>query len=135
AAYARLADARSLTEMLLRNQIDQRFAALKVEFDTAAKEEQNVLLLRENAANALALDQGRRMRHLQAAVLALSAVLVALLATLVVHERRSTRRMRELALTDELTAVPNRRAVLRRLEHELAHPGVERCSILVLDID
>src|SRR5690606_1259311 len=49
-------------------------------------------------------------------------------------ERRSTRRMRKLALTDELTAVPNRRAVLGRLAQELA-PGTERCSILVLDID
>ena len=32
-----------------------------------------------------------------------------------VHQRRSTLRMRKLAHTDELTAAPNRRAVLNRL--------------------
>jgi diguanylate cyclase (GGDEF)-like protein len=135
AAYDRLAEARATAETLLRNQIDQRFATLKVEFDTAAKEEQNELLRRENEANALALAQGRRVRQLQATVLALSAVLLTMLGTLVLYERRSTRRMRELALTDELTDVPNRRAVLARLSEELERPGGASCAILIMDID
>ena len=42
-----------------------------------------------------------------------------MLATLAVHQRRTTLRMRTLAMTDELTGVPNRRDVLRRLEELL----------------
>jgi hypothetical protein len=62
------------------------------------------------------------VRHLQAAVIVLSATLVLLLATLAVHQRRSALRMRYLALTDELTNVPNRRSVLSRLDPLLRDP-------------
>lgn len=133
-AYQHLALAQRTAERLFRNQLDQRFATLKVEFDTAAKEKENALLLRENAANQQALSQSRRARRLQAAVIALTVVLAGLLATLAIHQWRTTRRMRTLAMTDELTGVPNRRAVLSRLEPLLkqAQPG---CAMLIIDID
>ena len=115
-AYDDLSLAQQTADRLFHNQIDERFATLRVEFDTAAKEKENVLLLRENEANQEALEQGRRARRLQAAVIALTVVLAALLATLAVHQWRTTRRMHALAMTDELTGVPNRRAVLGRLE-------------------
>jgi diguanylate cyclase (GGDEF)-like protein len=38
-------------------------------------------------------------------------------------------------MTDELTGVPNRRAVLRRLEPLLRHDYTDPCSILIVDID
>jgi diguanylate cyclase (GGDEF)-like protein len=133
-AYNNLSLAQQSAERLFRNQIDERFATLRVEFDTAAKEKENVLLLRENEANQEALEQGRRARRLQAAVIALTVVLVALLATLAVHQWRTTRRMHALAMTDELTGVPNRRAVIGRLEPLLAQPS-ETCAMLIIDID
>lgn len=135
AAYASQVLARATSEKLLRNQLDQRFATLKVEFDTAAKENENALLLRENEANQLALAQGRRVRNLQATVIALTVLLASLLATLAFHQRRSTIRMRELALTDELTGVPNRRAVLGRLEPLLGHRDLPSCAVLIVDLD
>jgi diguanylate cyclase (GGDEF)-like protein len=42
--------------------------------------------------------------------------------------------MRALAMTDELTDAPNRRAVLARLDAQLALPGA-RCSVALLDVD
>jgi diguanylate cyclase (GGDEF)-like protein len=133
--YGDLAKSLQTSERLWRNQIDQRFATLKVEFDTVAKEKENALLLRENEANQNALAQGRRARALQAAVIALTVALAALLAVLTVHQWRTTRRMRTLAMTDELTGVPNRRSVLARLEPLLQRQNAAPCAMLIIDID
>ncbi|MFO7276741.1 MAG: diguanylate cyclase [Pseudomonadota bacterium] len=135
AAFQSLAEAKEVSERLLRNQIDQRFATLKIEFDTAAKEQENALLMRENEANARALAQSSRLRSLQATVIALTAVVALLLAWVALHQRNSNLRMRELAMTDELTGVPNRRAVLGRLEPMLQRREGEPLSILIIDID
>ncbi len=134
AAYEHLAQSKQTSERLLQNQLDQRFATLKVEFDTVAKEKENTLLLRENEANQKALEHERRARALQRAVIALTAVLALMLASLAVHQWHTTRRMRRLAMTDELTGVPNRRAVLRRLEPLLLETKA-RCVLLIIDID
>jgi diguanylate cyclase (GGDEF)-like protein len=134
AAYEHLAQAKQASERLLQNQLDQRFATLKVEFDTAAKDKENALLLRENEANQKALEHAQRARTLQRAVIALTAVLALMLASLAVHQWRTTRRMRRLAMTDELTGVPNRRAVLRRLAPLLLDSRT-RCVLLIIDID
>jgi len=134
AAYERERDFERVTQRLLSNQLDQRFETLKVEFDTAAQEKENARLQRENAADRTALAQAHRVRTLQGVVIALTVALAVLLATLAVHQRGTSLRMRRLALTDELTGVPNRRAVLGRLAALLAEPG-GRASILILDID
>ena len=133
--YSHIVSAQETAERMFRNQVDQRFATLKVEFDTAAKEKENALLMRENAANQKALAQGQRARSLQRAVIVLTVILAVLLATLAVHQWRSKRRMRTLAMTDELTGVPNRRAVLSRLAPLLQQPHLPNCAMLIIDID
>jgi diguanylate cyclase (GGDEF)-like protein len=134
-AYAHLASSKETAERQFRNQIDQRFTTLKVEFDTASKEKENALLVRENEANQKALQQERRARRLQAAVIVLTVVLAVLLATLAIHQWRTTRRMRTLAMTDELTGVPNRRAVLTRLGPLAEIPNGRTHALLIIDID
>lgn len=119
----------------LRTQLDQRFAALKVEFDTNAKERENAYLLREQAATNRTLEQTRRANRLQAAVIALGGALLLLLAVLLVHHRRTARQMRALALTDELTGLPNRREVLSRLRALLGERNARPCAVLVIDLD
>lgn len=135
AGYGYLDKSRETAERQLRNQIDQRFATLKVEFDTAAKEKENALLIRENEANEKALVQGRKARSLQAVVIALTVILALLLAALALHQRRTTLRMRSLAMTDDLTGVPNRRAVLAQLEPLVSRVDQTPCSMLIIDID
>ena len=126
--------AQSTATRLLRDQLDQRFETLKVEFDTAAKEQENVLLTRENAANQTALAQQLRAGNLRTAVVVLTVLLFAVLVWLAVHQRRSTLRMGALAMTDELTGVPNRRAVLALLA-QLLRRSLTPTSILIMDID
>lgn len=135
AAYDRRTQAKETSDRLLNNQLDQRFATLKVEFDTAAKDRENALLIHENEISQRALTQAKNVRSLQAAVIVLSATLVLVLATLAVHQRRNALRMRYLALTDELTSVPNRRSVLSRLDPLLRDPDAGTCATLIIDID
>jgi PleD family two-component response regulator len=122
-----------ISDRLLNNQLDQRFATLKVEFDTAAKEQENALLTRENEANAKA---SRRASRAPAKAWPLgSRCWSPACRHLAVHQRRSTLRMRKLALTDELTGVPNRRDVLNRLEELLNGADERPCCVLIVDID
>jgi diguanylate cyclase (GGDEF)-like protein len=134
-AYEYRGEAKATSEKLLRNQLDQRFATLKVEFDTATKEKENTLLTSQNAADQKALAEERRANALQTAVIVLSLLLLGLLTIMALRQRRGARRLHELAMTDELTGAPNRRAVLRHLEALLRRGDAPSCSILLVDID
>jgi diguanylate cyclase (GGDEF)-like protein len=134
-AYVRQVDAKTTSDKLLRNQLDQGFATLKVEFDTATQEKENAALKRQNEANERALTQDRSVRRLQATVIILTISLVVLLTLLAVFQHRSRLRMHILAMTDELTGVPNRRAVLGKLTPLLHKEDPEPCAILIMDID
>jgi diguanylate cyclase (GGDEF)-like protein len=143
AAHADLGDWRAafehqrlLKETLDRlhaRQLDQRFLTLKVEFDTAARDKENALLAREKAAAEATLAQERRVGHLQAVAIALAAALALVLGGLAWRHRRLSRTMQALAMTDELTGLPNRRAVLARLATML--DGGADCAVLIVDID
>jgi diguanylate cyclase (GGDEF)-like protein len=135
AAYGASTEAAQQQEQLLTHQLDQRFATLKVEYDTAAQERENRALVRENAATSSALDQSRRVRQLQGVVITLGVALGAVLIWLVILNRGRARRMGSLAMTDELTQAPNRRAVLARLGQLLKRPEAPPCAILIMDID
>ncbi|HLL46742.1 MAG TPA: GGDEF domain-containing protein, partial [Longimicrobiaceae bacterium] len=105
--------------------------------DAEKKEQENRALLRENALRGEALAAGVRIRRLQLAVLALSAVVIAALVLLAVRQIRSARRLRMVALTDELTRLPNRRHLLL-LAAEQVSAARERgagFAVLALDVD
>lgn len=135
AAFERETDFKNENERLMRLQLDQRFATLKIEFDTAAKDRENALLQREKQATQNALEQEQRANDLKVVVIGLALVVLLALALLAVRQWRASRAMRSLALTDELTGLPNRRAVLARLQALLAQPGAGPCSVLLADLD
>ncbi|HWW21515.1 MAG TPA: diguanylate cyclase [Steroidobacteraceae bacterium] len=133
-AYEYRSLSQTLTTQLLRSQLDQRFATLKVEYDTASKEKENELLIRENVADQAALAQRAKAGNLQTAVIVLVVLLLGVLATLALHQRRASSRLRLLAMTDELTGVPNRRAVLTLLS-QILRRSPDPISILIIDLD
>jgi len=133
AAYENQRLLKEVTDRLHARQLDQRFMTLKVEFDTAAREKENALLLREKAATVAALEQQQRAGRSQVLAVVLAVLLAAVLGLLAWRHRRTSRTMHALAMTDELTGLPNRRAVLARLGEHLA-TGSD-CAVLILDID
>jgi len=133
AAYENQRLLKEVSDRLHARQLDQRFMTLKVEFDTAARDKENALLLREKAATVDALEQQKRASRLQIIAVTLAALLAAVLGLLAWRHRRTSRTMHTLAMTDELTGLPNRRAVLARLD-ELLATGND-CAVVILDID
>jgi diguanylate cyclase (GGDEF)-like protein len=127
-AYEQHVQYQTANDALLQRQLDQRYASL-----TSAKDKENALLQQQKDATVHALNQERRATRLQEAVIVLIVVLAAVLATLAWRGRRTSQAMRTLAMTDELTGVPNRRQVLAQLDQFLS--AGNGCSVLIVDID
>ena len=132
-AWEQARAARDIGEHVLRRQLDDRFATLKVEYDSAAREQEVSLLQREQASTAYALQQERLAGRLRSATVALGAVALTMLALLAWRQRHGKLAMRRLAMTDELTGLPNRRDVLGRLEADLRRN--KACALLIVDLD
>ncbi|HEX2060213.1 MAG TPA: tetratricopeptide repeat-containing diguanylate cyclase, partial [Thermoanaerobaculia bacterium] len=109
---------------------EEHSSRLRVQFDAERKEQENRALLRDNAAAA-------RIRRLQTIILVLGAAIIAVLAYLMFRLARERRRMREMAMTDELTRLPNRRHLFATAEAQLqrARETGEALSLLAFDID
>lgn len=116
---------------------DEHTGRLRVQFDSEKKEAENLALAHENELRGQALRDALSIRTLQRAVIALAAVLLVLLGALALQQLWRARQLRILALTDELTRLPNRRALFALAARELA--SAERSSrplaILALDVD
>ncbi|HEX2120131.1 MAG TPA: GGDEF domain-containing protein, partial [Thermoanaerobaculia bacterium] len=109
---------------------EEHTSRLRVQFDAEKKEQENRALLRDAAAAA-------RIRRLQTIILILGAAIIAAMALMAVRLVRDARRMRVMAMTDELTRLPNRRHLLAAAEEELQHSeeSGKPFSLLALDID
>lgn len=126
ARTAQVALGRELGEKLREEQTSR----LRVQFDTEHKERENRALLRENALRGRALEDAARIRRLQTALIVLAVAALAILVA-------AARRMRAMALTDELTRLPNRRHLLRLAAERFraAARAGEPVSVLALDVD
>ncbi len=123
----------------LGRELDRRLeqevtARMRVQFDSERTERENAALERENALRSRALQDAQRIRRLQAAVIALGGAVLAGALWVAWRLRRRARLMRRLAMTDELTGIPNRRAILDRLQQRLDR-GRTPAAVLIFDID
>ncbi|MBX3710767.1 MAG: GGDEF domain-containing protein [Lysobacter sp.] len=135
-AYEALGAYRKAQEALEARAREEQGSRLRVQFDTAKKEQENRELLIENALRGEALRNAERVRSLQRLTILLGAALVVLLAAMAVLQVRRGRHLRRLAMTDELTGVPNRRGILERLEREVAALRDGRAlAVIAFDVD
>jgi diguanylate cyclase (GGDEF)-like protein len=136
-AYDAAARHAALEQTLAAARRDEISSRLRVAFDTEKKDRENRSLARENALRATALREAERSRKLQIVVSALIALLAAAMAILFWRQVVNTRRMRAMAMTDELTRLPNRRHILTVAE--IAFDAAKRegrpAAVIVLDID
>jgi diguanylate cyclase (GGDEF)-like protein len=136
-AYDAAARHTALAQQLAANRNDELSSRLRVAFDTEKKDRENRALARENALRAAALREAERSRKLQIVVSALTALLAAAMAILFWRQVVNTRRIRAMAMTDELTRLPNRRHILAVAEiaFEAAKRERRAVAVIVLDID
>ena len=91
----------------------------------------------ENISNGNFQEMQTQIRVLQWQVIALSLALIVLLTILVLRQFYKKRRMRILAMTDELTKLPNRRHILTFLgdQAKTAYEEEQPLSVIAFDID
>jgi diguanylate cyclase (GGDEF)-like protein len=145
--YAQLGDWRNAYEFRTRHlkmqqelagvRRDELSSRLRVEFDVGKKEQENRSLARENKLRATALHEAQRNQQLQRIVISLTALLAIALAVLFWRQVANTRRVRTMALTDELTQLPNRRHILGVLDLAFADAKRNRrpATVIAFDID
>lgn len=136
-AYEASVAYRAAQALLDRRAREEQTSRLRVQFDTAKKEQENRALLIENAHRGEALRTAERVRSLQRLTILLGAASLLLLGMMALQQVQKGHRLRRLAMTDELTGLPNRRGILDTLERGLAaHREDGRpLAIAVFDID
>jgi diguanylate cyclase (GGDEF)-like protein len=135
AAYEARSDQLEVTTGMATQLNEELTSRLRVQFDSEHKEQENAALQREASLREQALRNAERIRELQTAVIGLGAALLLGLAGLAMRAVQRARRMRALALTDELTGLPNRRAILQQLSARMATRGRSAAPLLMFDID
>ncbi|EHR69546.1 diguanylate cyclase (GGDEF) domain-containing protein [Burkholderiales bacterium JOSHI_001] len=129
-AYDALTEARDLEARLQAQQLSEQSARWRMQFNRArdAEELSNLRRLYE---------QGQQLRRMQALALGLGVLLLAGLVVLALRKVRQARLLQAQASTDELTGLPNRRAVMAYVAQELQRarrPG-GAMSLLLVDVD
>ncbi|MGH9423895.1 MAG: tetratricopeptide repeat-containing diguanylate cyclase, partial [Thermoanaerobaculia bacterium] len=116
---------------------EEHTSRLKVQFDSEKKEQENRALARESSLRERALEAAHRIDRLQKIILILGAILIVALIWLVVRHVRDARRMRTMALTDELTRLPNRRRIVAAGDALLRQTasGGGPLTVVAFDID
>lgn len=117
-----------------RNEATER---MRVQFDTAQTERENAFLQEQNTIKQEALDAAERARRWQGLAIVLSAVLFLLAAGYGLRQFRRMRVLQSLAMTDELTGLPNRRHILNFAAQSLewARTHGSELSLMVFDVD
>ncbi|HEU4885520.1 MAG TPA: tetratricopeptide repeat-containing diguanylate cyclase [Longimicrobium sp.] len=126
-----------LQQALAEQLKEEHTSRLRVQFDTEKKEAENRALTLENRLRGQRLATVARIRRLQTVIIALSVVIMGILAVLVGRHVQSERLLRTMAMTDELTRLPNRRHLLAVAHERLvdAKRSEKPVSILALDVD
>lgn len=129
-AYEALHEAQDIQARQTAQKLSLESARLRMQFNRQHDADELDALRRLN-------DQGQQLRSAQAAALGLFVALLLVALVVVVRKVRQTRLLHALASTDELTGLPNRRAVLAYLEQSLAQAGQGQgpVSVLMIDVD
>ncbi|MDQ2701837.1 MAG: GGDEF domain-containing protein [Pseudomonadota bacterium] len=125
------------SEALTSAERSQRAQLLRFQFEDNHARMENERLASEQALRDRQLQALLQARRWQWTAIVLGAILVLLLAGLVVRQLSRMRRLREMAATDALTGVANRRSIEQLGEEAIAKSracGLPLCA-LALDVD
>jgi diguanylate cyclase (GGDEF)-like protein len=116
---------------------DESLAQQRAQFDAEKKEQENKVLEARRQADAAALESSTRLGQLKTLVIVLVVALLSVAGGFLLRQVRLARRLRVLALVDELTGIANRRSVLAFLDEQirLHRAAGKPLSVILLDID
>lgn len=136
-AYADLERYIDAHERMASAERSQQARLLRDQFDTDRRDLENSRLANETALRERQVEALLEARRWQWTAMALGSLLLVVLVAFVVRQLARMRRLRELAATDPLTGVANRRSIERLGEEavQVAHATSHGLSILILDID
>jgi diguanylate cyclase (GGDEF)-like protein len=126
-----------LLEEDLRNQSEETINRLQVEFETARLADDNTRLALENEKQELQIAFSNQRARLQYLALGLAALVLALVILFWQRSRQHAARMAELATTDGLTGLLNRRAIyeLGQQEWDRSLRFKRPLTVMIFDID
>lgn len=137
AAFADLERYIDVHESITGAERGQQAQLLRSQFDADRQKLENERLAREKALRDRQLEALLQARRWQWTAMALGGVLLLLLGALVMRQVVRMRRLREMASTDPLTGVANRRSIEQLGEHAIARAQSSRepLSALAIDVD
>lgn len=116
---------------------NQSIDELMIKFDSARKENENRLLMQENEINELRLIEHKKQKTIWILSFLFVASTSAIVILFLIGQVKRRNRFRHLALKDELTNAPNRRAILEQAKRHFK--GFQKSyydvTIAILDID
>jgi len=129
-AYESLKTAETIGQREQLQRLSEQTARLRVQFNRERDMAELQALRRLD-------DQRAQLVRTQALALGLFVALLGAAVWFAAHKRLEARRLGMLAMGDELTGLPNRRALLQRLETELerARRNAQPLSVLMVDAD
>ncbi len=136
-AYDRLQLYHQLYEELIQEGTSLTTAELRVKFESERKQQENMLLQKENALKAAELQQQQARNNVYLLASSLLLVVIGFLMLFAYKQKQTRLKLMLLAETDTLTALYNRRRVLELAEVEFERSrryGVEFC-VAILDLD
>ncbi|WP_421214371.1 diguanylate cyclase domain-containing protein [Aeromonas dhakensis] len=132
-AYQALSEYVSDYKQHFNQTLSQHAAAFQAEMDLARSEASNRVLQQENENKRQQLLHQQSARHYQLMLVGLLAGALLLLGLTTHRLHRSSRHLYKLATFDQLTELPNRRALLERLASRWQQEGP--LTLIIIDID
>lgn len=118
-----------------KNDHNERFNQLQVQFNTEQKEIRNKLLEQENKYKTEMITQQKAQYKLLYTIVTLIIVFSLVLAFGLIKQVKIKHEFAQLALTDELTKAPNRRAILERADFHIKLASQKKYSLIIGIID
>ena len=136
-AYQQLLTWQNRKQQLAVKQSSEQLHQLRVKYDVDVKRAENAMLQQQNAMQNLAFSAQRQQKLLLLLLLLISLLMLGLLAVLVLKERKNKRRLEQLADTDGLTGVYNRRKIMQLFQQQFdqAQRYDQNISVAILDLD
>ena len=116
---------------------EQQSQLLKIQFDSARQQERNQQLAAEKQLMQKHVSTLQLAQRWQYVALSLIALLLVILFSFALSLKRRNLKLHQLAMTDELTGIANRRRIMMQAEQERvkALDTAKPLSFLILDLD